>query len=128
MFRGTGHFTTITPVPHFLLAWLVAAVLIGNGMTLVGFTTRIPGRPAAASPTPDARATPAPVPPPVAPRPTSRPQPRPRGDRPEVGPRQWPTGLPDPDDVERDRRGPSPFARRCADGSIPAQWCHGIPG
>jgi hypothetical protein len=160
------------PAARFLAATAAVAVLVGDGLMLVGYTAQVrgqalpalsapagdpdepllgggigaqptapapnaaagslPGMAAPAAPVaPLAPAAPvapiAPVAPvaPVAPRTSRSPEagspPRPRSEH------RWPASMPDPERFERHDRGPSPFARRCADGEISATWCHGMP-
>ncbi|HEY1967170.1 MAG TPA: hypothetical protein VGH89_04440 [Pseudonocardia sp.] len=108
----------------------------GAGESIPGLgASTTPGGPAvvpapAVAPAPAAVPAPAPSVPESAPRsvpkPHSAPQHRGVPTRPHAE-HHWPAVHPTPEQFERHHRGPSPFARRCADGEISAIWCRGMP-
>lgn len=145
----TAPFLGRNPTVRFVLAAILLIVLVASGIVLVGYTTRVGGKPTpaagtapslspSAAPVPPAVAAPPPVPAPaeVPKAPAGTPNGSagtPKGSQPEgkvptvPGEHGWPDNLPDPKEYENGRHGPSPFAERCRTGQIPAYLCQGFP-
>jgi hypothetical protein len=112
---------------RFILAAVAAAVVVADGIVLVGFTSAVPGSampvrtpvlaPAPSSAAPTSSSAP-PSAPPAAGAPTTTGHPR--STQPNAGNTAGRNG--------QEPRVKSPFAERCRTGQIPAWLCQGLPG
>ena len=126
MFVGVGRSLGASPTARLLVAMAAVVVLVGDGILLSSYAGTASSSPPVLVPAPPT-SSPTSAAPQAPPSPVD-PVPGDTEHRPATRPgNRWPTDLPDPNDSQQYQRGPSPFARRCADGSIPAQWCHGFP-